>query len=504
MKPLSLEQWQQMADYVLAPIVAEGMVDNNNNHYWKANQANILAYHFPDGKHRLLYKAVSSLLLQDKPVHITTLQHELNGSIPADYLAQLYAMYKSGSTLSGGVFDANLDNLKSYGERSAAIAQLKSTMDTLITGGQNLSMDNVISQTVTGLISMAGDTIENETADKMADDFAAYMSVEPKQTLSTGIHLIDDWIGGLAKGDFMAIAAPMKQRKTSLVLNMLIHMARCGHSVALMMLESNKQMVNAMIVSMLAIEFLCQFEKYHQILESGVKVNQIWASALVKMRARYRNWNDIRSGAVDYGIAEFHKLKSNLRIYDKTRTGGSLSDAASIHRVCLRDKALFNTDFIAIDHAQRIDVPGVGGNRDYEKLTSIVPFLEGLARREDIAICLLAQLNAGSAEGTGDTHLSGVRGGSILDEAVDYMLITGYKQKLENPTDNQTRYPNDVLMVGLQHSRYGDGGSHKREHIAIDPNTGYIPYGGKALYSVDMTLSNVVNHDKRMSFIDLD
>lgn len=505
MKPLDLNQWQQTADYILAPLVAEAMVDNNNAHYWRANQANVLAYHFPDGKWRMVYKAVAGLILQQKPVHITTLQHELNGSIPPEYLAQLYTMYQKGSTLSGGVFDANLDTIKSYGERNAAINQLKAGIDALVAGGQGFTMDSIVGQTITGLINTAGDTVENETAELMADSFADYMAVEPKTTMTTGIQLIDGWIGGLAKGDFMAIAAPMKQRKTSLLLNMLLHMARCGHSVALMMVESNKHMVNAMLVSMLAIEYLFKKHAYNANVQGG-KANQIWASSLVKMRARYRQWDDIRVEAVDYGINELRKLEDRLRIYDRTKTGGSLSDSASIHRVCLRDKALYNTDFIAIDHAQRIHVPGVGNANDYEKLTAIVPYLESLARREEIAMCLLAQLKASEAEGTGDTHIAGVRGGTVLDEAVDYMLITGYKQK--SPDDGSgidRRLPNDVLMIGLQHSRYGDGGSHKREYVPIDPNSGLIGYGGRPLNTVsDVAGDNILRPQFPVRLADLE
>jgi replicative DNA helicase len=504
MKPLDMAQWQETSDYVLAPMVAESMIDNSNAHYWRANQANILAYHFPDGKQRLVFKAVAGLILQSKPVHITTLQHELNGSIPAEYLPQLYTMYQKGSTLSGGVFDANLDTVKSYGERFALVKKLQAGIEAMTIGGQGIEVDNVISQVVTGLISSSGETIENETAEQMASDFAEYMSVEPRSTMTTGIQLVDGWIGGLAKGDFMAIAAPMKQRKTSLVLNMLIHMARCGHSVALMMLESNKQMVNAMIVSMLAIEYLMKNKAYNADIQGG-KANQIWASSLVKMRARYRLWQDIRVAAVDYGIAEFRKLEQNLRVYDRTKAGGSLLDSASIHRVCLRDKALYNTDFIAIDHAQRIHVPGVGNN-DYEKLTAIVPYLEGLARREEIAMCLLAQLKAGESEGTGDSHIAGVRGGTVLDEAVDYMLITGYKQKApDDGTGTPGRLPNDVLMIGLQHSRYGDGGSHKRQYVALDPNSGLIPYGGRALSKVSTFASdNILNPNYGINLSDLE
>ena len=112
MKAFSNEAWQEVADYVLAPLVAEQMVDESSQHYWRAVQTGLMAHQFPDGKWCDVYKAVSGLTLQGKPVHITTLQNELNGSVPSEYIAQLYTMYKKGSTLSGHVFDANVESLR--------------------------------------------------------------------------------------------------------------------------------------------------------------------------------------------------------------------------------------------------------------------------------------------------------------------------------------------------------------------------------------------------------
>lgn len=477
MKPFSIDAWQQVADYVLAPLVAEQMVDGSTQHYWIGVQAGLMAIQFPEGQWREVYKAVSGLILQDKPVHITTLQNELNGSVPHEYLAQLYTLYKKGSTLSGHVFEANVANLRDFGQRCYTISRLQLASDALLRGGHDISQDRVVADAITSLVNSGSETIKNDTAEQMANDFEVFMSEKPNNHLLTGVQLIDQWTGGLANGDMIAIAAPMKQRKTSLALNILINMARAGHSVAIMMLESNKRMVNAMLVSMFAIEYLIDKGYYaeNEIDEDGHiigRCNQVWASTLVKLRGNYPTLGRIRSQAIQYGIAELRSIGTNLRIYDRTRDGGSLSDCASIHRVCLRDKALYDTDFIVIDHAQRINERG----NDYEKLTTVVPYLESLARRENIAMCLLAQLKADEAEGTGNTHLSGVRGGSVLDEAVDYMFITGYKQKFP---ESEERRPNDQLIIGLQHSRYGDGGAHKRAIVNIDPNSGLILNGGK-------------------------
>lgn len=477
MKALNMDTWQQTADYVLAPLVAEQMVDNATRHYWESVQHGLMALHFPDGCHRQVFLAVSGLILQDKPVHITTLQTELNGNVPSEYIAQLYTMYQQGSTLSGHVFEANVRDLLDFGERAFTVKRLRDSADQLMQGGHGISHEQVVSHAISGLVNSGSDTIENDTAAQMAHDFEIFLSEAPNGHMSTGVALIDQWTGGLTEGDFIAIAAPMKQRKTSLALNMLINMARDGHSVALMMFESNKRMVNAMLVSMFAIEYLLETNQYRRPdMDDKAQVigqaNQVWAKSLVKLRGNYPVLGKIRTEAIRYGISELGKLGDKLRIYDRTRKGGGLNDCASIHRVCLRDKAMYDTDFIAIDHAQRINERG----SDYEKLITVVPYLESLARRENIAMCLLAQMNSSTSEGTGNTHLTGIRGGSVLDEAVDYMFITGYKQKLP---DSDERRKSDELIIGLQHSRYGDGGAHKRAVVKIDPNSGLILNGGQ-------------------------
>ena len=489
MKAFNLETWQNTADFVLAPLVAEQMVDGSQNaHYWRGCQQGMMAYVFPEGKHRQLYMTLQDMIFNDKPIHPTTLAAALGETFPKDYLELIFATYKKGSTLGGKVFDANLKTLLDFGARYQTIGKLETASQALINGDER-GHDAIVSDAVSSLINTGVDVIQSETAELMAHDFETYMSQTPDNSLMTGIELIDGWTGGLARGDFMAIAAPMKQRKTSLALNMLVNMARDGKSVALLMLESNKRMVNAMLVTMFAVEYVIQNSLYGtEVFNNGTKVGNaenISASGLVKLQNRFPILGETRAKAIRHGITELKKLGDRLRIYDRTRDGGSLNDNASIHRVCLRDKALFNTDFIAIDHAQRINEPG----NDYEKLIKVVPYIETLARRENITMCLLAQLKANEAEGTGDSHLSGVRGGAILDEAVDYMLITGYRQKMPD-SDNGTRYPNDVLMVGLQHSRYGDGGSSKRRHVVIDPNSGLILFGGKPLVDID-TIDNI-------------
>lgn len=495
MKQFSIEQWQQIADYILAPLVAEEMLTKGHSHYWKTVENHVLSMHFPEGQWRLVYLAAQDLIISQKAIHITTLQNALQGQVNADYIALLFTLCQKNTSLLNGVFDANLSTLREYGERAYAIDKLNAGI-TALTSGDSRGQDAVISETIGSLMTSGADKIKHETAIEMGNDFESFMHEAPERTIKTGVEVVDHWIGGIAVGEFMAIVGAMKQRKTTLLLNMLINMAREGHSCSLMMFESNKRMINASLVAMLAMEWVLGHNLYGKpdIAANGQSYGnceQIWVKSLVKLQRNFFTLGKYRAEAVRYGISEFKKLEANLRIYDRSKDGGGLTDAASLYRLALRDKALYDTEFIGADHAQRIKEQG---KSDYENLLVTVPFMETLARREDMAICLLAQLSADKAEGTGDSHASGVRGGTILDEAVDSMFSIVYRGKSDGG-----RQPNDVLKITAQQSRYGDGGAGTSAYIAIDPNTGFFPHGGKKLEGVHPDGGNVLFADSRKS-----
>lgn len=471
MNPFSIEQWQQTADYVLPVLLAEESVEKNNFHFWWAlGELGLMPQHFPPGPWRDTYGAIHDTIMAREPVHLTVLKERLNEHTDIQRLAQWTAMYRTGSTLRGQVFDANVAILKTFGERARLIGVGEQFTADLKAGGD---MDEAVS----GALSMIANTdsvvIEGATADRLANDLRAYLGQEPEKSLLLGVQILDTWINGVAEGDMLSIAAPMKQRKTTLLLNILLHMARkTGLSVALLMFESNREAVTAQLVCMLATEYLIRQDLYGKNIvgeSDQAPVELLKADDLLKLRARYKRWDKIRVAAVEYGLTEWGKVAKQFRIYDRRHDG--LSNAASILRVALRDKALYKTDFLGIDHAQRVNERGT----DYERLNIVVPFVETLARKEGVATCLLAQLNAESAEGVGDTHKTGVRGGTMLDEAVDYMITTGYRTKL--PSGERT--PINQMMVGLHLSRYGDGGSHKKALVDIAPNSGLILNKGR-------------------------
>jgi len=467
----SIDKWERTADYILPVLIAEQMDTDKNAHFWRTNQQQILAMHFPPGAWRETFKAVAGLVIEGKAVHPTTLHEVLHDIVPAPQLAQWFAMYKQGSSLSNGVFETNLESLRDMGERVFAIERLQMAQAKLLAG---VDIDDVKADAISNLINSGTDSIEDETLDEMANWFDAYMGAQPTNHILTGVHIIDQWTYGLSHGDLFVIAAPMKQRKTSLALNMAINMARRGHSCALLMIESNKKMIYLQMITMLAMEYLLKINAYGRLIDepTNTPIERFTSKMLAHLQANYSKWGTVRHQAIAYAQAEARKIAECMRIYDKTRKGGSLRDMASIHRVILRDKALHNTEVAIIDHAQRIKEPG----KDYDKLSIIAPFIEDLARVENICIGMLAQMNMGAMEGSTE-HNAGVRGGTALEESADYTFITGYRQKI--PGMPGERYDETKLIIGLHESRYGDGGAHKRALVDIDPNSGYLVNGGR-------------------------
>lgn len=473
-RPYTLELWQNMADFVLAVLIGEGMADHSEQHYWLAQQGNLAAADFPEGQWRETYSAIGALLVDRKPVHITTLAGQLKNDY-SGYHAALYTTYgKPGqSTLKGEVFTANVKEVRRLAQIARDLKLYEESMQRLVQGDDR---DAVAGSTVTRLVSVSSGEMRGETAHDTGEAFRSWMDAPGGDDFQTGIDQVDSWCNGMMQGVLIVLAAALKQRKTTFLLNLMLNMVRKHRlSVALMMFENTRQMIVAQCISMLAIEYLIQQGLYNEpvALNSPVLHRHISAEQLVKLRGRYRRWPDRRTDAVDYAIDTWWELEKNFRIYDRTPEGGALSDCASIRRVAMRDAMLYGTHFLGIDHAQRINEPG----SEYEKLTVIAPFIEQFARAEKTTVCLLAQLNvAGANTAAGEEgYTSGIRGGIILDEANDYLFKTTYRPELPDGT----KLPDDRLLLHLKHNRYGRG--DLKAVLRIDPFTGLILDNGRGV-----------------------
>jgi len=267
----------------------------------------------------------------------------------------------------------------------------------------------------------------------------------------------------------IAIVAPYKMRKSTLLRIVALNIAKQGGSVAILMLESTRRMVVAQFVSMLAVEWLWNAGLYDALDRWGQPLRWIGAKDLVRIRGGYRKWDERKVEAIDYGIRKYRELQNRLRIYDKGKDSGTLSDLTSLRRIIMRDKHLYGADLIAVDHMQRINEQG----NDYEVMYNTSRYLETMARHEKIAMMLLAQVNESEIRSGVKTHSPGVKGGGDLSAAVDYLFTVSYGRE-----DADGLAHKDRMTVKMHLSRFGEGGVSA--DIRIDPFTGLLlPDSGK-------------------------
>jgi hypothetical protein len=262
----------------------------------------------------------------------------------------------------------------------------------------------------------------------------------------------------------IGIVAPYKMRKSTLKRNIVLNIVEDGGSGAICMYESNRTMVYAQFISMLAVRWLHKQGQYEAVDTFGRPVRWINGKDLVRVGNGYKKWFPLKAEAVNEGIKAFKALNDRLRVYDKSKDGGALASLSSLQRVLMRDKNRYGTDIAAVDHLLLIDEPGT----DYEVMSKSARFLETFARREKTALLLLAQMNEASIKENGQGHSPGVKGGGDLAAAVDYMFTVSYKDTEEGVKAS------DLMTVTMRLSRYGDGGANVKSDLRIDPSSGWI------------------------------
>lgn len=455
-----LENWQRAADHVLSVLLAEEVIHGNIARWERASlERGLVIRHFPPGQWRAVYTELDSMRALGDAVHQSTLLNRCEGKVEQSWLVTRIALYSE--LIDGAVFERNLNDLLQMGEVALVRKQLKEADASLENGDQ---LDGTVAELMSNLAFTGVEIVKNETAVDSANEMQKYLSQPPDKVISSGISCLDGWMGGIGEDDVIGIAAPYKMRKSTLARNIALNVAREGGSVAILMYESNKRMVVAQFVTMFAIEFLINNNLYHAIGQrSHNPLKWISAKDLVRVRAGYRQWESAKVAAIDYGIGEYRKLEKNLRIYDKSKEGGSLYDLASAQRVLLRDKRLYGADLAVIDHATQI----MEGGSIYDRMSTIAPFLETFARRQKMAMCILAQMNEATVKSNREDHSPGIKGGGDLPAAVDYLFTVSYREEDEN---HQRK--DDAMTITMHLSRYGSGGTDVKAELPIDPASG--------------------------------
>lgn len=454
-KPIT--PYEAAADDVFAVLFAEA-----DARRWARFDAGLKPGHFPE-PHKTAIAALFELEDEGKPVHDTMLAARCDGRVTPDWITTRVCLYDELRT--GAVFQENVRLVIQEGLKAGTKRLLALALDELNKGAQRDSVVNTLMGVLATLDIERG--IKGETAAAMGQKYRQRLLQAAEPLRSTGFEWFDGLTGGYQDSILMWIASAYKQRKTTLLLNMLLSAAVLGEKPALLSGEMTQEQVYWQLISMLAVLNLYRRGKYADSYKAKdgktIPLNWINATALRNAQDAYRSWHVDKVQAIDWALDFYETL--DIRIYDSTDDLGGLKDLDSITRVVKYDMARHNGRRFFGDYIQLFEADG---SSMVEKEQAKARGLQQLTRANGLTMVWAAQQNEEGVKGSGTGYSPSVAGGGAVPQTADYLLITRYQR-----TDKDgVEMPDTELSITMKLSRHGP--MNVSQTFDIHPGSGLI------------------------------
>ena len=226
-------------------------------------------------------------------------------------------------------------------------------------------------------------------ADKMLEEYRAYVAGMKNNRFVTGIHEIDKRIRGVGGGETLFIIARAGAYKTALLQNIMRNYVNSSAWGAVFFsLE--------MPVPNITERFLQNFDK-----------------------ATGKEIEDFYSNHVTECIEPIEiKFKQQLKRFYVVPTKCRLSDMERYVRL-IEDRYKVHIGLIGVDYMGLVNQ---GGKSEYDKVSEIARGSKDLAKFLNIPVVVLSQINRSGEDGSVEVNLQMGRGSGAIEEAADFML----------------------------------------------------------------------------------
>lgn len=381
----------------------------------------ITSDYFYSETHSAIFKTIVDMYNQDIKVDIITLYERVsrinNIEISATYLSQITRQLATTANI-----DYYIDVLKDkYFARK--MEQLSLEVLTSIDSGD---YNKVLPQLENELQKIS----EMETSKglvrlkELRHDFADF--VEGKtvgETILTGFDSYDNLLSGLRKGDMTVIAARPGVGKTSLALNI-------AHNIG----KSLNRKIAFFSMEMTSIQCYARLTSITTGIDSAHILN-----------------GKMTNEEVAYFTSHIDKVDNNYIYIDDSAT---LEISDLLLRIKKAHKEL-GLDVVFIDYIQKLEHRE--SKTEYEAMKYIIQQLKAIAKRLNIAIVCIAQMNRGIEHRKGDPVLSDVRGSGYIEQEADVIMFLT-RPDLQEETKGQGQDDVSVKVV-VAKNRNGETGS---------------------------------------------
>ena len=392
---------------------------------------------FYDVRHQLIYKAISTLAMQQQPVDILTVVEQLKKTGELDEVGgPFYITQLSGKVASSAHIE--------YHARIIAQKFLARELITFTSNIQTKAFD--ATQDVDDLMQEAEGKLFEISQQNMKKDYTqinpvikeAYDMLQKAAArtdglsgLPSGFHQLDKMTSGWQNSDLVIIAARPAMGKTAFVLSMAKNIAVDQKvPVALFSLEmSNVQLVNRLIVNVCDI--------------SGDKIR-------IGQLAPYE-W-----GQLDYKIKDLY----DAPLYVDDTPSLSVFELRTKARRLVREHGV---KVIIIDYLQLMNANGMSFGSRQEEVSTISRSLKGLAKELNIPIIALSQLNRGveNREGVDGKRpqLSDLRESGAIEQDADMVCFIHrpeYYKIYQDEKGNDLHGMAEIIIAKHRNGAVGD------------------------------------------------
>lgn len=372
-----------------------GTVLRDNKAYWICTSAGLQPEHFASDLHASLWRNIGALLQLGQQASPATVlarlanDEALRSAGGPNFLAGL-------ATASGGVRD-----LPSYAAAvrdwavRRSLVRLSLDMERLAGDGER-SVANLVQDFEARLVGCASiHTLPAMTGMALAGQQAQAEHERAQQHgaldgVPFGLKALDAVVGGAARSDLVVIAGRPGMGKSALAQHIALHNARAGRQVVLFSLEMSAEQIGSRAIAQ----------------ECGISTDRL-------------RRGDITPAELEATRRAVATLDLPLTIDDS----GGLTPAQIEAR--LRNKAIRDgrIDLVLIDYIQLMRNTGHAENR-VQELTAITGYLKAMAKRLDVPVIALSQLNRAVETRDGKwPQLSDLRDSGSIEQDADCVVF---------------------------------------------------------------------------------
>jgi replicative DNA helicase len=439
---------------------------------------------FYEERHKLIFKAITELAIEEKPIDILTVTEQLKKDSKLEEAGgPVYITQLSGAVASSAHIEYHA---RIIAQKYVARQLITYTSD--IQGqafDETVDVDDLMQEAEGQLFALSQQNMKKDYTQidpviKDAYDMItkAAARADGLSGLSSGYDDLDKITSGWQNSDLIIIAARPSMGKTAFVLSMARKMAVDQKiPVAMFSLEmSNVQLVNRLIVN------VCEISG--EKIKSGQLAPYEW-------------------GQLDNKI----KLLYNAPLYVDDTPSLSVFELRTKARRLVREHGV---KIILIDYLQLMNASGMKFNSRQEEVSTISRSLKGLAKELNIPIIALSQLNRSVEGREGEDgkipQLSDLRESGAIEQDADMVCFIHrpeYYKIYQSKTGQDLRGMAQIIIAKHRNGAVGDVQLRFKSEFARFQNPdeeAYVPMPGEDPNNNAPVYRSKMNTDDGMPF----